>query len=97
MITDNNYNKLGFTFPFWFQLFETSARDETECDNVEAIFLTLAHKLKNHRPMMPPHLFPTQGNGSNEALHRADVISITRESVPSVVGSSLDDPASCWC
>jgi hypothetical protein len=64
---------------------------------VEAIFLTLAHKLKNHRPMMPPPMFPIQVNGSNEALHRADVISITRESAPSGVGSSVDDSGSCWC
>jgi Ras-related protein Rab-33B len=84
-------------FSFCFQLFETSARDETECDNVDAIFLTLAHKLKNHRPMMPPSTFPVNDHGSNRALHRADVLSITRESIPSGVGSSLDDVASCWC
>ncbi|PSN37655.1 putative Ras-related protein Rab-33 [Blattella germanica] len=73
------------------QLFETSARDESECDNVEAIFLTLAHKLKNRRPMMPP---PIKGSMPNEALRRADVISITRESTNA---SSVNDPANCWC
>lgn len=72
-------------------LFETSARDETECDNVEAIFLTLAHKLKNHRPMMPPPL--RQGNSPSESLHRADVISITRESTNSMSENSNN----CWC
>lgn len=35
-------------------LFETSAKDDTDCDHVDAIFLTIAHKLKNSKPMMPP-------------------------------------------
>lgn len=35
-------------------LFETSATDDNEADHVEAIFMTLAHKLKNHKPMMTP-------------------------------------------
>lgn len=35
-------------------LFETSARLDSHCDNVEAIFLTLAHKLKNQKPFLPP-------------------------------------------
>ncbi|KFM72041.1 putative Ras-related protein Rab-33, partial [Stegodyphus mimosarum] len=34
-------------------LFETSAMDDSEADHVEAIFMTLAHKLKSQRPMMP--------------------------------------------
>lgn len=33
-------------------LFETSAMDESESDHIEAIFLTLAHKLKSSKPMM---------------------------------------------
>lgn len=37
-------------------LFETSAKDEAKANHVEAIFLTLAHKLKNSKPMMPVHL-----------------------------------------
>ncbi|XP_054721173.1 putative Ras-related protein Rab-33 [Uloborus diversus] len=35
-------------------LFETSATDDNEADHVDAIFMTLAHKLKNHKPMMTP-------------------------------------------
>ncbi|KAJ8931405.1 hypothetical protein NQ314_015677 [Rhamnusium bicolor] len=31
-------------------LFETSARLDSQCDNVEAIFLTIAHKLKIQKP-----------------------------------------------
>jgi len=34
-------------------LFETSARLDSHCDNVEAIFLTLAHKLKSQKPLIP--------------------------------------------
>lgn len=34
-------------------LFETSAKDDSESDHVESIFLTLAHKLKSSKPMMP--------------------------------------------
>jgi Ras-related protein Rab-33B len=37
-------------------LFETSAKDDTRANHVEAIFMTIAHKLKNSRPMMPAHL-----------------------------------------
>ncbi|XP_072112316.1 RAB33B, member RAS oncogene family a isoform X1 [Mobula birostris] len=33
-------------------LFETSAKNPNDNDHVEAIFMTLAHKLKNHKPMM---------------------------------------------
>lgn len=35
------------------QLFETSAKADSECDHVESIFLTLAHKLRASKPMMP--------------------------------------------
>lgn len=37
-------------------LFETSAKDDNKADHVEAIFMTLAHKLKNSKPMMPVYL-----------------------------------------
>ena len=37
-------------------LFETSAKDDSEMDHVEAIFMTLAHKLKNSKPMMSNHI-----------------------------------------
>ena len=42
-------------------LFETSAKDEEKANHVEAIFLTLAHKLKNSKPMMSPRT--TAGSG----------------------------------
>lgn len=34
-----------------FPLFETSAKDPAEKEHVDAIFLTLAYKLKNHKPL----------------------------------------------
>lgn len=43
-------------------LFETSAKDDSESDHVEAIFMTLAHKLRSSRPMMPP---PSARNSFN--------------------------------
>lgn len=45
-------------------LFETSAKDDSEADHVEAIFMTLAHKLKNSKPMMSPPSFLTRENSS---------------------------------
>ena len=46
---------LNYLFNF-IQLFETSAKDDSQADHVESIFLTLAHKLKNSSPMMPVHM-----------------------------------------
>lgn len=51
-------------------LFETSAKDEAECNNVEAIFLTLAHKLKSSKPMMGTE-YPS--------VKRATVLSVDKE------------------
>ncbi|KAL3969730.1 hypothetical protein ACER0C_027527 [Sarotherodon galilaeus] len=34
-----------------FPLFETSAKDPSEKENVDAIFLTLAYRLKSHKPL----------------------------------------------
>jgi Ras-related protein Rab-33B len=44
-------------------LFETSAKDDEKANHVEAIFMTLAHKLKNSKPMMTP--FVSQGSFPN--------------------------------
>ncbi|XP_066247019.1 ras-related protein Rab-33B-like [Euwallacea similis] len=40
-------------------LFETSARIDSQCDNVESIFITMAHKLKNHKRYLPIENAPT--------------------------------------
>ena len=37
-------------------LFETSAKDDEKANHVDAIFMTVAHKLKNSKPMMPVYL-----------------------------------------
>ncbi|XP_039253698.2 putative Ras-related protein Rab-33 [Styela clava] len=59
-------------------LFETSAKDDSECNNVEAIFLTLAHKLKSSKPMMGEE-YPS--------VKRATVLSIDKEVLHSSGGS----------
>jgi len=40
-----------FADSYGMPLFETSAKDNAQCDHVESIFLTLAHKLKNSKSM----------------------------------------------
>ncbi|GFW70563.1 ras-related protein Rab-33B [Trichonephila clavipes] len=45
-------------------LFETAATDDNEADHVDAIFMTLAHKLKSHRPMMVNSSSPSYANSS---------------------------------
>lgn len=57
-------------------LFETSAKDDSQCDHVDAIFLTLAHKLQNSKPMMSPVL-GLVGSG-HHGMERAKVISVGR-------------------
>jgi len=51
-------------------LFETSAKADSELDNVEAIFLTLAHKLKCEKPLMKQN-YPR--------MKRATVLSVDKE------------------
>ena len=54
-------------------LFETSAKDDEKANHVEAIFLTMAHKLKNSKPMMPVYL-SQYGTGYPRNV---DVVNIT--------------------
>nr|XP_045626072.1 ras-related protein Rab-33B-like isoform X2 [Procambarus clarkii] len=70
-------------------LFETSAKDDSDCYHIDAIFMTLAHKLKASKPMMPisPTQFPV------EDIHRAQVTSIGRERN----GVAVNDSSSCFC
>jgi len=49
-------------------LFETSAKDDSQGDHVESIFLTLAHKLKNSRPMMPVHMSKWDEEGHSRSV-----------------------------
>ncbi|RXG69772.1 Ras-related protein Rab-33 [Armadillidium vulgare] len=59
-------------------LFETSAKNDSDCSHIDSIFFTLAHKLKTSKPMMPfyPINFPPAD------LRRADVKSVERNSEP---------------
>ncbi|KAI0212820.1 Ras-related protein Rab-33B [Lamellibrachia satsuma] len=71
-------------------LFETSAKDDSEVDHVEAIFLTLAHKLKNSKPMMPPTI---AGYGYRPGQNRV----ITIEEAERRRSSSGSDSAGDGC
>lgn len=77
------------TVGVYFQLFETSAKDDSDCDHVEAIFLTLAHKLKAAKSMSltSPSQFPP------DHIHRAVVESVGRERN----GMEVNDSESCYC
>ncbi len=50
-------------------LFETSAKDESKANHVEAIFLTLAHKLRQSKPMMSPSYGRSLANSSSPAIN----------------------------
>lgn len=65
-------------------LFETSAKDDSRSDHVEAIFMTLALKLKNARPFYVPN-----------QMQRARVQSIDHSSQLS--NSSSSGKESCYC
>ncbi|XP_002740749.1 putative Ras-related protein Rab-33 [Saccoglossus kowalevskii] len=81
-------------------LFETSAKDDNEVDNVSAIFMTLAHKLKSQKPMMSND-YPVLHKYGSKEMKRAKVISIGREpSSRSAVCSrstATSDGTSCSC
>lgn len=46
-----------FADTYQMPLFETSAKDNCEADHVDSIFMTLAHKLKNSKPMMSTNMY----------------------------------------
>ncbi|RNA20491.1 Ras-related Rab-33 [Brachionus plicatilis] len=58
-------------------LFETSAKDDSRSDHVEAIFMTLALKLKNSRPFYVPN-----------KIHRAKVQSVDHSNSADVSNNS---------
>lgn len=47
----STFSAQRFADNYNFPLFETSARDPLEKEHVESIFLTLAYKMKNHKPL----------------------------------------------
>ncbi|XP_015905011.1 ras-related protein Rab-33B [Parasteatoda tepidariorum] len=58
-------------------LFETSATDDREAEHVDAIFMTLAHKLKSRRPMMTSSSLPR--SSSNIVASRPASSSVDKE------------------
>jgi Ras-related protein Rab-33B len=63
-------------------LFETSAKDDSKQDHVEAIFMTLALKLKNSKPFFVP-----------DQLHRANVQAIQHEQLSKANSNSSNGQA----
>lgn len=63
-------------------LFETSAKDDAEVDHIEAIFMTLAHKLKSSRPLMPRSM-------SHTGSRKSDVVELTAKT------EKKDESCSC--
>lgn len=53
-----------------FPLFETSAKDPAEKEHVDAIFLTLAYRLKSHKPMRLKQL--SEGSSGRQAWNRRE-------------------------
>jgi Ras-related protein Rab-33B len=71
-------------------LFETSAKDDSRQDHVEAIFMTLALKLKNSKPFYVP-----------SQLHKARIESIDHDGNTSVhrINEQNNNKSSdsCYC
>ena len=69
-------------------LFETSAKDDSRQDHVEAIFMTLALKLKNSKPFYVP-----------SQLHKARVQSIDHNQTANIsnTSSNQENAGGCMC
>ncbi|XP_022244689.1 putative Ras-related protein Rab-33 isoform X2 [Limulus polyphemus] len=77
-------------------LFETSAKDDSEADHVEAIFMTIAHKLKNSKPMMSP-LLHKQGTLDGTVSQSSGVISVGKSHAREAKKSNSVDENELWC
>ena len=67
-------------------LYETSAKDDFRQDNVEAIFMTLAFKLKASKPFYVP-----------SELHKARVEAINHENLNNQTDTNKKASSSCSC
>ena len=67
-------------------LFETSAKDDSKQDHVEAIFMTLALKLKNSTPFYTPN-----------QLHKAPVQSVDHRATAASANSNDANQGGCSC
>jgi Ras-related protein Rab-33B len=89
LVTQTNVNtNVAQTFADMHEmpLFETSAKDDSRQDHVEAIFMTLALKLKNSKPFYVPN-----------QLHRARVQSIDHQNTQVNLNQSTDNSSGCYC
>ncbi|XP_018027010.1 putative Ras-related protein Rab-33 [Hyalella azteca] len=75
-------------------LFETSAKADSECDHIESIFMTLAHKLQASRPLMSAEVNSAGGGAALEAIHRAETTAALQESglIDVRSGDWINDP-----
>lgn len=65
-------------------LFETSAKDNSKADHVESIFMTLAHKLHNSKPMTFSATYSS--DDTKRLSHAASATYVDNES-----------SNACWC
>jgi len=73
-------------------LFETSAKDDDRANHVDAIFMTVAHKLKNAKPMMP-----VQMSNFNPHEHVNIRGSPHHRGLQSAFVEEADDSSGCSC
>ena len=66
MRTLGTYKAIGCFYIRNMPLFETSAKDDSMCDHVDGIFLTLAHKLVSGRSLIKP--VPDPANPGTQAV-----------------------------
>ena len=77
-------------------LFETSAKDDEKANHVEAIFMTLAHKLKNSKPMMPIYL-SQYGTGYSRNVDIVNLAGSPEHRGLQRAGSGSENKDSCAC
>ena len=68
-------------------LFETSAKDDSQLNHVESIFMTLAHKLKSAKHMMPPGM---AGDGIDVPNGTVDISEVQRD-------AQRNNSSNCFC
>ena len=56
-----------FADDYGLPLFETSAKDDSKADHVEAIFMTLAHKIHQSKQMLTSEPLSSSGSEANPA------------------------------
>lgn len=78
-------------------LFETSAKDDSHFDHVDAIFITLAHKLKNQKIMMQPTYRYPPGDPRRPQVIRSSSRTLYTESPKHYCNQSRSQESTCAC